>query len=133
MFIDKRAKQPLLTARRYFADWRDEKGKRKRKGFITAQRAKQFQARMQSLTARKKAHARKESANLRKRGRAAATTAKSSRVKSRSCSPKSHPKHSHKRTSKKSSSAGTRASAKARTENTKHFSPNSPAQWDVMT
>ncbi|MBI1750165.1 MAG: hypothetical protein HY234_15650 [Acidobacteria bacterium] len=42
---------------KYFADWRDERGRRHRKSFATAHEAKKYQTKQQSTAAAKKAPA----------------------------------------------------------------------------
>jgi hypothetical protein len=52
----------------WFADWDDETGRRRRKGFISKRSAIRHQHRMRTETASKKARASEHSANSQRRG-----------------------------------------------------------------
>jgi len=107
MFKDKRKfRQPHLTAKKFFADWRDENGVRKRKAFLTASAAKAHQFHMQGIIRRKKAQAKAGPATSSRRGQKARTaharkshtsSAKQSAISRRSKSKKRTSPHSPKR------------------------------------
>lgn len=72
----------------YFADWRDERGTRKRRAFDTRRGALKFQARMERETAAKKAHGSGPRVQYSKPTRKQSRTARSSTAsKPRASSP----------------------------------------------
>ena len=128
MFKDKRKfRQSHLTAKKYFADWRDENGVRKRKGFLTASAAKSFQQRMQTEVRRKKAHASRPSARSRKPGQKASSTAHSPRSSSSKRGKTSRPHNSTRRSSKRSSRKSKPRAPRPRTTRTPEPSAGSSA------
>ncbi len=133
----KQGKQSHTTTLRWFADWKDEHGKRKRKAFLLRKDAANYAEKMQHEARIKKAQASAKSANSRRRGRKAAKTAthSTSRDTSRAASATSKPKHSRRRKQTRSSHRGARRSPRPPRTNSEststpssHSSPREEAQ-----